>query len=70
MKNHFGRCVASIMPPESIGATYRGWIPCIDWCTEMFGVAHPLNGQWLYIGEGVFEFTNERDLTAFLLKWS
>jgi hypothetical protein len=68
MKNHFGRYVASIMPPEV--TPYRGWMPCIQWCIEIFGPGHVRGCKWLYIGEGVFEFTNDQDLTAFLLRWS
>ena len=26
--------------------------------------------DWMYVGEGVFEFREEKMLTAFLLKWS
>ena len=63
--------VASIMPPvdETVNGKYRyqGWLPCIKWCTETFG-HHRMNG-WRFVGEGVFEFYREEDLTLFLLRW-
>jgi hypothetical protein len=47
---------------------YQGWRPCIEWCTKTFG-DRAIDG-WRFIGEGVFEFRDESDLTAFLLRWS
>ena len=70
MQNRDGWYVASIMPPEFIGTTYRGWIPCIDWCEKTFGEMTMNNYVWRYISEGVFEFKDEQDRTAFLLRWS
>lgn len=67
MKTRHGRLVACIMSPastETVG--YRGWSPCIEWCNENFGNSW---FRWSYIGEGVFEFQDEQDLTAFLLRW-
>lgn len=46
---------------------YTGWSPCIDWCIENFGLSGP---SWRFVGEGIFEFKEEPDLTAFLLRWS
>jgi hypothetical protein len=57
--------IASISPP--VMETYQGWRPCVDWCTTQIG--NPLQ-DWMYVGEGVFEFREEKMLTAFLLKWA
>ena len=63
--------VASVQTPMNSnpinGHFYQGWLPCIKWCTETFG-HHRMNG-WRFVGEGVFEFYREEDLTLFLLKW-
>ena len=68
MKNWY---VASIMPPVNDTISkhrYMGWAPCIDWCREHFSDRD--NNGWEYVGEGVFEFQNERDCAWFLLRWS
>lgn len=49
---------------------YRGWMPCIEWCEAAFGEMSHSNYRWRFVGEGVFEFREESDRTAFLLKWS
>ena len=58
-----GWYVASVMAP---GAN-QGWSPCMDWCFEQFG-SHTVDG-WGYVGEGVFEFREEKHAAWFLLKW-
>jgi hypothetical protein len=70
MKNEINNWhVASIMAPgPRLGGAlevYRGWTPCMVWCGETFA-----SNNWRYISEGVFEFRQEQDLTAFLLRWS
>jgi len=62
------------MPPvdETINSKYRyqGWMPCIDWCEKTFGEMTMDNYVWRFIGEGVFEFREEKNHLLFLLKWS
>jgi hypothetical protein len=65
------RYVASISAPTMsadpiTGHRYQGWKPCMDWCEERWGD----RGGWWYIGEGVFEFNDERDYLMFLLRWA
>lgn len=63
-----GWYVASIMPPVDMTFNgkyrYQGWNPCIEWCLETFDTGH-----WRYVGEGVFEFRDEKDKTWFILRW-
>jgi hypothetical protein len=51
---------------------YRGWTPCIGWCEQTFGemCSPDSTARWRFISEGIFEFREEQDLTAFLLMWS
>jgi hypothetical protein len=77
MKNSLNRWhVASVMPPVDITFDgkyrYQGWIPCIEWCEQTFGdmCSSDRPARWRFVSEGVFEFKHERDLTAFLLKWT
>jgi hypothetical protein len=67
-----GWYVASIGCPEPLNAisgyVYQGWLPCIEWCTKTFG-DRAIDG-WRFIGEGVFEFREERDYVMFLLRWA
>ena len=58
-----GWYVASVMAP---GAN-QGWSPCMDWCFEQFG-SHTVDG-WGYVGEGVFEFRDEKHAAWFMLRW-
>jgi ribulose bisphosphate carboxylase small subunit len=65
------RHVASIQAPYDTlntipGHRYRGWQPCIEWCEQQWGN----RGSWFFIGEGVFEFNDERDYLMFLLRWA
>ena len=66
-----GWYVSSIIAPvdETVNGKYRyqGWAPCIDWCREHFSDRD--NDGWGYVGEGVFEFRDERDYAWFLLRW-
>jgi hypothetical protein len=55
--------VVSVMAP---GAN-QGWTPCVDWCFEQFG-DRVIDG-WGYVGEGVFEFRDEKHAAWFLLRW-
>ena len=62
--------VASIMPPPvdmTFNGKYRyqGWTPCVEWCKAQFGMT-----GWRFVGEGVFEFRDEKDYAWFLLRWS
>ena len=68
--------VASIMPPVDVTFNgkyrYQGWIPCIKWCVDTFGGgigASAWGPGWRFVGEGVFEFRDEKDKTWFLLRW-
>jgi hypothetical protein len=68
--------VASIMPPVDVTFNgkyrYQGWMPCIKWCVETFGGgigASAWGPGWRFVGEGVFEFRDEKDKTWFLLRW-
>lgn len=73
MKNSLnGWYVASVPPPS--WHPNRGWLPCIEWCRQVFGGIPTTNiymGRgWQFISEGVFEFECEIDRTAFLLRWA
>ena len=72
MKNEFSNWhVTSIAPPINDRVSkhvYVGWMPCIEWCKEQFG-NNAIDG-WRFIGEGVFEFRDEKMLTLFLLRWA
>jgi hypothetical protein len=46
---------------------YKGWTLCFDWCFEQFG-SHTIDG-WGYLGEGVFEFREEKHAAWFLMRW-
>ena len=58
--------VVSVMAPND-APNYKGWSPCINWCVEKFG-RHIDNG-WGYMGEGVFEFREEKHAAWFLMRW-
>lgn len=73
MRNEFnGWYIASIMPPgPNLGGVlraYQGWTPCIEWCGELFG--NSIMDGWRFVGEGVFEFREEKDYLLFILRWS
>ena len=55
--------VVSVMAP---GAN-QGWTLCFDWCFEQLG-SHTVDG-WGYLGEGVFEFREEKHAAWFMLRW-
>jgi hypothetical protein len=68
--------VASVEAPSirhltHLSHAYYGWRPCIEWCEQTFGDMrspdHP--NRWRFVSEGVFEFREQSDLTAFLLRW-
>ena len=61
---HRWQYVASIVPP--LNFHNQGWSPCVKWCEAQFG---PNGKTWRYVGEGVFEFEDPKDLSFFLLKW-
>ena len=45
----------------------------MEWCAKTFGggVGAAASGPgWRFVGEGVFEFREQPDLTAFLLRWA
>lgn len=58
--------VVSVMAPDE--PLYKGWSPCTQWCREQFGGSYG-NGGWRFIGEGVFEFREEKHAAWFLLRW-
>ena len=64
---------ASVQAPHQSTGFYHGWMPCMDWCRQVFDGAETINliqGRgWRYCSEGVFEFERESDRTAFLLRW-
>jgi hypothetical protein len=77
MQNYDGWHVASIMPPVDMAFNsknrYQGWMPCIRWCVETFGGGIGISAWgpgWRFVGEGVFEFRDEKDYAWFLLRWS
>ena len=59
-----GWYVVSVASP--VTETYQGWSPCISWCGETFGEDQR---HWCYVGEGIFEFREEKDCALFLLRW-
>ena len=61
--------VASVPAPDDpiIAPHYKGWSPCMDWCSEQFG--RHIDDGWGYLGEGVFEFREEKHAAWFLLRW-
>ena len=63
-----GRYVASISPPPN--NPYLGWGPCIHWCMENLYHGGHYEPKWHYLSEGVFEFEDEQEYLAFLLKWA
>lgn len=65
-----GWYVASVTAPYQEGEVYRGWSPCINWCQEHLYHGGHYEPNWNYIGEGVFEFRDEQEYLAFMLKWS
>ena len=72
MRNELnGWYVASVEAPVKDRVSkfiYRGWMPCIEWCEQTFGV-YAVDG-WRFVGEGVFEFREEQDYVMFLLRWA
>ena len=67
-----GWIVASVPSPgpNSIGTGiantyYQGWTPCITWCAEQIK-----DGNWRFVGEGVFEFRRADDHMMFVLRWA
>lgn len=77
MKNELtGWYVASVEAPvvERVSKhVYQGWQPCLCWCREQFGSDTKTSNAgdgWRFIGEGVFEFREERHLAWFLLRWT
>ena len=64
-----GWYVANVAPP--VAEVYRGWTPCIRWCTQTFGEMRSPNSppRWRFVSEGIFEFREEQDCALFLLKW-
>ena len=62
MNEILNRYVATVESP--IGK-YQGWSPCIRWCEDQWGNM----GSWFYMGEGIFEFNDEKDYTWFMLRW-
>lgn len=58
---------ASVKSPDR--PTYVGWAPCISWCEEHLYYSNHNKPCWRYVGEGVFEFENEKDYTMFMLRW-
>jgi hypothetical protein len=59
-----GWYVASVAAPD--GGRW-GWSPCIKWCVDYYGWR--MNG-WRIVGEGVFEFHEEKHAAWFLMRWS
>jgi hypothetical protein len=61
--------VVSVPAPNDpkIAPHYKGWSPCMDWCFEQLG-SHTIDG-WGYVGEGVFEFREEKHAAWFMLRW-
>ena len=58
-----GWYVVSVMAP----GVNQGWKPCVDWCFEQLG-SHIMD-DWGYLGEGVFEFREEKHAAWFMLRW-
>jgi hypothetical protein len=58
-----GWYVVSVMSP----LVNQGWTPCVEWCSKQFG--RHIDDGWGYMGEGVFEFREEKHAAWFLLRW-
>jgi len=58
--------VVSVPAPNG-AANYKGWSPCINWCSKQFG--RHIDDGWGYVGEGVFEFREEKHAAWFLMRW-
>jgi len=72
MKKSNGWYVASVPAPGYSLAEYQGWRPCMDWCVETFGGGIGISAWgpgWRFVGEGVFEFQDEKDYAWFMLRW-
>lgn len=54
---------ASIMQPL-VNERFQGWSPVVNWCDQC------CEGEWYYIGKGVFEFDLDSDYTMFVLRWA
>jgi len=70
MNEIHNRYVASVAAPTMSadpinGHRYQGWTPCINWCLSQFG-----DDGWWFVGDGVFEFINEKDHLMFMLRWA
>jgi hypothetical protein len=55
------------VPAPKISPNYKGWSPCINWCSKQFG--RHIDDGWGYVGEGVFEFREEKHAAWFMLRW-
>lgn len=73
MKNELdGWYVASVEAPVTTRVSkflYRGWVPCIEWCEMTYGQMTMDNYVWRFVGDGIFEFKEEKDRNWFLLRW-
>jgi hypothetical protein len=71
---HVASVQAPIVNSDPVnGHQYQGWRPCMEWCVRTFGGgigATSFGPGWRFVGEGVFEFREQPDLTAFLLRWA
>jgi hypothetical protein len=66
---HVASVQAPIVNSDPVnGHRYQGWQPCIEWCQTQFG-NRAIDG-WRFVGEGVFEFREEKDYLMFLLRWA
>jgi hypothetical protein len=56
--------VVSVIAPEN---GRHGWTPCIKWCFEQYSRSSITS--WGFVGEGVFEFREEKHAAWFMLRW-
>jgi hypothetical protein len=61
MKSGVSKYIASIEPPTL--ETHKGWSSAMAWCSTYCKHYHA------YRGEGVFEFTDEKEYLMFVLKF-
>ena len=73
-RNSINGWIVASVPAPAESPSYKGWIPCMDWCMDNIGGSkYALSSEgknWRYVGEGVFEFRRADDYTMFVLRWS
>ena len=65
MNEIHNRTVVTVPAPHVIGEPFTGCRECTEWCEYTLGP----EASWWYMGEGVFEFNDDRDAFIFRLRW-